>query len=191
MKRTHFLPALLLVLGSAIGLAQTTQPPTAVPKGMLTTAEGKKIEFLNLTTSPDQYSFKNVEVGKYQSLPADQVLRIQQQTGTEAGKWALYFGVSGLIGSTLGVLSAKSDAEYLGGEVDNSKLVPIVVGLTAASTLIGLAIGSGKKKYHTVYDAPAKDNVSSPYAPLQIRIASPAPRSIGIGLSLHLNYIGR
>jgi len=191
MKRTHILPALLLILGSTIGHAQTTLPPAAVPKGMLTTAEGKKIEFLNLTTGPEQYSFKNVEVGKYQSLPADQVLRIQQQTGTEAGKWALYFGVSGLIGSTLGVLSAKSDADIIGREVDNSKLVPIVIGLTAASTLIGLAIGSGKKKYHTVYDAPSKDTTSSPFAPFRIRIASPAPRSIGIGISYHLSHTSR
>jgi hypothetical protein len=154
-------------------------------------ADGKKIEFQNLSATPEAYSFKDMAAGKYQKMPASSILRIEQQTGTEAGEWALYLGGAGLVGSLLGVLSAKSDATSLGGEVDDSKLVPIVLGLTAAAALIGAAIGSGQKKYRTVYDAPSKATTSTSFAPLRIKIASPAPRSIGIGLSLNLNYTGR
>ena len=189
MKRTHLL-LVLLAFGAALCNAQN-EPPANVPKGRLTTADGKKIEFQNLSATPEAYSFKDMAAGKYQKMPASSILRIEQQTGTEAGEWALYLGGAGLVGSLLGVLSAKSDATSLGGEVDDSKLVPIVLGLTAASALIGAAIGSGQKKYRTVYDAPSKATTSTSFAPLRIKIASPAPRSIGIGLSLNLNSTGR
>ncbi len=187
MKRTHFLSILFVALFATLCHAQSSQPPASVPKGLLTTADGKKIEFQNLTTSPEQHAFKNMAAGKYQTLPADQVLRIEQQTGTEAGMWALYLGGAGLVGSLLGVLSAQNDF----GETNNSADVPIVLGLTAASALIGLAIGSGHKKYQTVYDAPSKDSTSSLFAPFRIKIASPAPRSIGIGISYNLSHTTR
>ncbi|MFN0014949.1 MAG: hypothetical protein ACKVU2_10410 [Saprospiraceae bacterium] len=188
MNRTHIL-FVLLAFGATLCNAQTNQLPSSVLKGRLTTTDGKQIEFVNLNTGTEQHEFKRASSSKQQALPAARVLRIEKQVGTEAGTWALYLGGAGLLGSILGVLSAPTD--IYGSPTDSSADVPIVLGLTAASALIGVAIGSGKKKYATVYDNPAYDSKAPGTTLLRLKLTSPAPRSIGVGLSLTLDYTRR
>lgn len=184
MKSVFCLLAALLLLSVNLGAQDNALPPS-VTKGRLITAGGEKLTFSKLTTGSDLYTFSTSTASKTQTIPAENVLRIEQQTGTEAGKWALMMGGAGLLGSVLGVLSAKNDASSLGVETDNSKLMPIVLGLTAASTLIGLAIGSGKKKYKTVYTNPKYDT-SAHFAPIRINLVfTPQGRA---GLALHCRF---
>ena len=153
MKSKSILIA-LFVFNMGFIIAQTDELPATVAKGRLFTLEGKKLEFLNLSTSAEQYTFTDMAINRSQTILPDNVLRIEQQTGTEAGKWALYMGVAGLLGSTAGVLSAINDAKYLGLKTNDVNGAPIVVGLTLTSALVGALIGSGKKKYKTVYNNP-------------------------------------
>jgi len=173
---------LLAVIAASITLsdAQTSELPPVVAKGRIMTTDGHKIIFTNLTTGSDSHTYTTPESGKSQTIPAGNVMSIEQQTGTEAGKWGLWLGVSGLVGSLLGVASAKSDADLYGVETDDSKIVPIVAGITAASALIGVAIGSGKKKYKTLYSNPKYGNtpVSNP---LRIGFTCSPKEGIGVG----------
>ena len=184
MKRSFFL---LAVITASVTLcnAQTNELPPAVGKGRIMTTDGHKIAFIHLTTGSDTHSYKTSANGNLQTIPAGNVMTIEQQTGTEAGKWGLWLGVSGLVGGLLGVLSAKADADLYGVETDNSKIVPIVAGVTAASALIGVAIGSGKKKYKTVYTNPKYGNDSTPNS---VRIGFTCSPKQGIGAGFQYRF---
>ncbi|MCK6691833.1 MAG: hypothetical protein L6Q97_06985, partial [Thermoanaerobaculia bacterium] len=143
---------------------------------------GQKIRFTKLIPDTDKYTYKNAETSQSQTIPADNVLRIEEQTGTEAGKWALIMGASGLLGSVLGVLSVKNNPNL---EIDDSKIAPVVIGLTAASALIGLAIGAGKKKYKTVYTN-SKYDTSYRVAPLRINLTCSPKQGVGVALRYRL-----
>lgn len=125
-----------------------------VKKGRIFTADGYKITFTSLTGNSDNFSFKKSEANAFTELSTAKVLRIQQETGNEAGKWAAIVGASGLVGSLLGVAQANRELSGLGVEKNNSATVPIVVGLTALSAGIGALIGMNKKKYRTVWENP-------------------------------------
>lgn len=182
MKHSFFLLATVTAFITTLANAQTNQLPSAVEKGRLMTTDGQKITFVHLTTGSDSHSYNTPSDNKLQNIPADHVIRIEQQTGTEAGKWALWLGLSGLVGSALGVLSATTEADTYGVETDNSKILPIVFGITAASALIGVAIGSGKKKYKTIYTNPKYESTSM-RAPLRIGLTCSPAQGIGIGLN--------
>ncbi len=184
MKRNVSLLAIFFAL-SPLVTAQTNELPAHLTKGRILTAGGEKLTFTNLTTGSGVYQFTNTANAKTQTIPADNVLSIERQTGTEAGKWALLMGGAGLLGSVIGVLSAKRDAGAYGGQIDDSKLIPIVLGITAASSLIGLAIGSGKKKYSPVYTNPKYDTSSLLPA---LRIGLTCSAQLAPGLALHYNF---
>lgn len=184
MKRQFFL---LAVIAASVTLcnAQTSELPSAVGKGRIMTTDGRKIAFTSLTTGSDSHTYKTPASAKSQTIPAENVMSIEQQTGTEAGKWGLWLGVSGLVGSLLGVLSAKTDADLYGVETDDSKIVPIVAGITAASALIGVAIGSGKKKYKTLYTNPKYGNASTSNS---VRIGLTCSPKQGIGAGFQYRF---
>ncbi len=182
MKRTLCLFAALMGL-IVFSNAQSSELPNTIEKGQLTTTDGQKISFTNLIADPEKYSYKNTKTGQNQIMLTDRVLSIEQQAGTEAGKWALITGAAGLLGSILGVLEATGDASYYGAEVDKSKIVPIVLGITAGSALIGVAIGSGKKKYKTIFSNPKYDTTYLS-APTRISLTS----STGQGFVLSLRH---
>ncbi len=184
MKRLIFLLAVIAV-SITLSNAQTNELPSIVGKGRIMTTDGHKIVFTNLTTGIDNHSYKTSDDSKSQTIPAENVMSIEQQTGTEAGKWGLWLGVSGLVGSLLGVLSAKTDADLYGVETDDTKIVPIVAGITAASALIGVAIGSGKKKYKTIYTNPKYVNSSILGS---VRIGVSCSRKQGIGLGFQCRF---
>jgi len=132
------------------GLAQTS----SIPKGRIFTTDGQKILFTNLTIGETSHSYQGKDGGNFREIPADKVVRIEKQIGSEAGKWAMWLGLSGLVGSSLGVLQAHVNNDALGIETSNSSDAPIIIGLTVASAGIGAAIGSGEKVYETVYTNP-------------------------------------
>lgn len=150
MNRSCCLLVSLIALSTVI-YAQSNEIPARVDKGRILTDDGQKIKFTNLVSAPEQYTYKMAESGQSRGIAAGNVVRIEQQTGSEAGKWALVMGGAGLLGSLLGVARASSSVD---GEVDKSKIAPVVIGLTAASALVGVAIGSGRKKYKTEYQNP-------------------------------------
>ncbi len=158
--------------------AQNSEKPATVNKGRILTDDGQKIKFVSLVSGAEKYDYEIAESGQSRGIANDNVIRIEQQTGTEAGKWALVMGGAGLLGSLLGVMQATTRSEV---EVDNSKVLPVVVGLTAASALIGVAIGSGRKKYKTVYVNPKYDTSSVPSS-VRVGLTCSSNQSVGIGL---------
>lgn len=189
MKRTYVLLA-LLALTTTFCNAQT-ELPASVEKGRIMTADGEKIIFAHLQTGVEQHNYKIRPGARAQTIPADNVLRIDQQTGTEAGKWALYMGASGLLVSAIGVANAKIEAKRHNYGTNDAKLIPLALGLTAVFALVGVAIGASKKKYKTVYNNPKYGNTPASNAPLRIGLAAPAPQGIGIGLYYRLGDIRR
>ena len=149
--RIQLISILSLLWGFLPTILDAQDSISPIQKGRLNTLEGRQLEFNTLRQEGDKLLFMNKQSLQMQELPLSQVSRIEQQTGTEAGKWGLYFAVSGLVGSTLGVLRARNTVRGWGGEVDSGTAVPIIAGLTAGSGLIGLLIGSSKRKYETVY----------------------------------------
>lgn len=153
MKAKLFLFTIFAALLSSC-YAQTNELPANLEKGRILTTDGKKVLFTKIIAGADTYNFQTSSNSDLQTITTENIIRIEQQTGTEAGKWALWLGLSGLVGSTLGVIEAINENEIRGFDTSKVKPVPIVVGITASSTLIGAIIGSGKKKYKTVYTNP-------------------------------------
>lgn len=180
MIRTFCLLATLITF-FASSYAQNTEIPLKVNKGRVWTDEGQKIKFTSLFSDADKYTYKIATSGQSNSIAAGNVVRIEQQTGTEAAKWGLVLGGAGFLGSLLGVLQAINSADLNGEEVDKSKVAPVVLGITAVSALIGVAIGSGRKKYKTVYSNPKYDTTAV-LKPVRIGLACTSNQVVGVGL---------
>lgn len=181
MKRRLFLLATAVALASFC-LAQSELPAT-IGKGRILTTDGQKITFTHFEAGGENYTYQTGQYENPQAMPPGNVIHIQQQTGTEAGKWALWIGLSGLTGSLLGVLQAQNSINSVGGDANDVNYAPIVIGLTAGSALIGAAIGSGKKKYETVYTNP--EYAGNPKPPfLKAGLSCSAGQGMGVGLSL-------
>lgn len=181
MKRRLFLLATAVALASFC-LAQSELPAT-IGKGRILTTDGQKITFTHFEAGGENYTYQTGQYENPQAMPPGNVIHIQQQTGTEAGKWALWIGLSGLTGSLLGVLQAQNNINSIGGDANDVNYAPIVIGLTAGSALIGAAIGSGKKKYETVYTNP--EYAGNPKPPfLKAGLSCSAGQGMGVGLSL-------
>lgn len=135
-------------------LCQTMAQQQAVGRGRLFTTDGETVQFESLTIGEVEHQFRATPGAAAHPITVDKVVRIEQQTGTEAGKWALWVGAAGLVGSALGVMQANNQNEANGFETSHSADAPIIIGLTAASAGIGALIGAGKKKYETVHTNP-------------------------------------
>ena len=177
MTRILCLLVSLMILITLVN-AQNGEIPATVNKGRILTDDGQKIKFVSLVPGTEKYDYKLAESGQSRSIANDNVVRIEQQTGTEAGKWALVMGGAGLLGSLLGIMQATTRSDT---EVDNSKVAPVVIGLTAASALVGVAIGSGRKKYKTVYSNSKYGTTSVP-VPVRIGLTCSSNQGLGVGL---------
>lgn len=144
------LQLILFVLITVISWNHSVAQADKIEKGRFFTTEGRTIIFQDLSMSEDTYRFKSSTNSSLQEIPAEYIVKIEQQTGTEAGKWALWCGLSGLVGSSLGVLQAKSQTPGV-----ESNGTSIIFGLTAVSVLVGAAIGAGQKKYTEVKVKPS------------------------------------
>lgn len=153
MKSITKLLPVLVILTSTICFCNAQVQSGSVRKGRIFTTDGKKILFRNLTIGDVSHRYQSSSSNKYQEIAGDNTVRIERQTGSEAGKWALICGLSGLVGSTLGVLEAKNSTDSWEGAVE-VKIAPIIIGLTSVSAILGAVIGATKKKYKTVYSNP-------------------------------------
>jgi hypothetical protein len=173
--------SLFLALLTVVGLS--AQTPLSVPKGRILTTEGEKIRFTKFQFDTLSHRYQDIGTGQARSIPATRVLSVEAQTGTEAGKWAAIMGVAGLAGSLLGVIRAKADAHAQGLDTDDVNVAPLIIGITAGSALVGLAIGAGKKTYKKVYINPQYE--SSSMAPvLRVGLCAGEGRGLGAGLQL-------
>ena len=87
----------------------------------------------------------------------DKVLKVEVEKGSYALEYGVGLGVAGLIGSAIGVSTSNTE----GIEPSSSAKNGIILSMTAVSGLIGAAIGSGQKKYETVYSSPEFQQKSS------------------------------
>lgn len=174
----------LLLFVASHSLAQNHL--TNVSKGRILTNDGYKIQFANLEfgTENHRYQLLNDHVAK--EINATEVYKIEQQTGTEAGKWALWLGLSGLVGSLLGVAQANVEAPSYGAKANNSIAAPLVIGITGLSAGIGALIGSGKKKYKTVYTNP-QFGTNESTRKVELSLKGSRQLGYGVGLSWQLS----
>lgn len=135
----------ITIMTGAQSFCQVTQN---IEKGRISTADGQQIEFQNLSLNEGSYRFENKKSRSDQSVPEDQVLRIERQTGNEALMWGGALGGAALVGSLLGVKRAESTSGF---EADSESKTAIVAGLTGLGVAIGILVGSKQKKYETVY----------------------------------------
>ncbi|MEQ1747121.1 MAG: hypothetical protein ABMA02_16950 [Saprospiraceae bacterium] len=183
MKHTHVL-FVLFIFGSVLCNAQTTQAPTSVPQGRLFTTEGKKIKFTSLSIGDKEHTFRAKPDSNQQTILASSVVLIQKQNGTKAGSFALIFGG---VGMGLGLIAVSSLSNSSLFDLNTSQSVAFVLTHTSVYALIGVGIGAITKRYETVYDKRKPSNSTS----LGLKVISPTPYSIGVGLSLSLGNTSR
>src|SRR5580698_4627114 len=124
-----------------------------IAKGRVFTDDGQRANVFNITIGENTVRYQIKAGGNYTETPIQKVLQVQKQTGNEAVIWGASLGAAALLGSLLGVASA--EAQYSGqpgsSNPENKAAVPVVIGSTVVGALIGILIGSGEKKYKTVY----------------------------------------
>ena len=84
--------------------------------------------------------------GKEIVIPRTEIRSLYEYKGSMAGNYALKGAGAGLLCGLLGVLSAYGESSsdpY--SEVNEDKIMPLLVGFTAGGALIGGLIGSGKE----------------------------------------------
>lgn len=180
MKNTFFL---LLLLSSSL-FAQDL--PADLGKGRIRTKDGTKITFAEFKFGMENHQYKTTKTSSLKDIAAENVYAVEKQTGTEAGKWALWLGLSGLAGSLLGVAQGNAQAKSQGLESNNSASVGIVVGLTALSAGIGAAIGANQKNYENVYTNPEYGSNQKANS-FQLGLTCSAQSGYGLGLTMRFN----
>ena len=148
LKTNSFYYTIKLIAFSVIFTITGYSQELQVPKGKIYTTDGREILFSNLEQKENEFSFI-YEYNKT-TIPNNKIAQIDKEIGNEAGKWALYLGLSGLLGSALGVAQASAETGYSNSSANTT----IILGLTGLSAGIGALIGYGKKKYETVYTNP-------------------------------------
>lgn len=117
--------------------------------GRIWKIDGYKVPFSSINIGKDTITYMAVDSTEEKTIPTNQVIKIEVEKGSEAGKWALSLGAPVFLGAIIGVQSGDSE-----GVVDSSVKTNIVVGLTAVCALVGYVTGSSKKKYESVYKNP-------------------------------------
>lgn len=154
---TLLLPILLALPGSpARGQDSTATTQLSLAGGRLFTTEGREVRFAALTLTQQSVQYRPAGQQGTSDLPLGQVLRIDREKGSESLKWGAMLGLSGLLGSLLGVAQAESSRPSGStSTISSGAKTGLVVGCTGVSVLIGLAIGAGHKIYTTAYENPA------------------------------------
>ncbi len=129
--------------------ASSFSQKSEIEKARIYTDDGKRISVVDLTMDSVKITYHTEGSSDLRESALTNVLKIEEQSGNEAAVWGLAFGGSALLGSLLGVAEAK--ASMPPGTTSTAKPVVIVSSITGVSALIGVLIGLGQKKYHTVY----------------------------------------
>ena len=171
--------ALFLLSIFHIAWAGDTAPVTenlSFQKGRIWKADGYKVHFSTVTIGKDTITYKSDHPGEEESIGVDQVIKVEIEKGSYALEYGVALGVAGFLGSAIGVSSSNTQ----GFEPSSSSKNGIILGLTAVSGIIGAVIGSGEKKYETVYSSPEFQHKSGIRVLPKLDIAT---RTIGIRLS--------
>lgn len=121
----------------------------SLASGKLVTTDGFTVPFKSLKGTEHQVSYVGMKSAAPTNLEVANVMTVYRQSGSEAGQWALQFGLAGLLGGVMGV----NQDQGLGTPSGSTKLA-IVGGMTVGMALIGLAFGSAKKTYTPAYQNP-------------------------------------
>lgn len=145
-----FLSSISIVFGQTEDLSEVNN----LKNGRLTTTDGFLINFSKIKVEGTQLHYQESGRTFFQKVELDKIMKVEKQSGSYAGWGGLLLGGSALVGSLYGIAQAASDPFT---EIDKSKARNLVIGFTAGGILIGALIGSGIKKYETVYDNPNFD----------------------------------
>ncbi|UCF04846.1 MAG: hypothetical protein JSV33_13110 [bacterium] len=144
---------------------QETTGERTFKKGRINTADGFRIDFSSATLTDTELTFVPRGSKTPEKIPADRILRIEQVKGSHVIEFGLVMGISGLIGSLLGVYQGEKTVKGLDGGLDEGQKMGIVLACTSVSLLIGLAIGASYKKYEVAYTNPQFDTGQSRLSP--------------------------
>lgn len=117
--------------------------------------------------------------GKFSVYNQEDVLRIDQRSGSKALAWGSYLGAFSLVETWL-ILTINDNISSLRPASYGNKNKHLIIGMTCLGTLVGLLIGSSKRKYKRVYDDPAFT-----FSPKNIGVNFSSPNNIS---SLTLSY---
>ncbi len=145
---------LVIVLGYTKGDAQSYN------NGLVSLTNGIDYSFEELNIEGNEVSYKISVGSSFTSISLEQVDIIQVAKGNYAGKYALFGGLTGLVGSSLGVWQTNTE---LGDLRDKSNDGAIIGGITIVTAIIGGIIGLNKKKYKRIY--PNSNSISKRWKP--------------------------
>ena len=134
----------------AISNKAVSQTSTTYPKGRYFTKDGKKISFYSLVLDGNVYKVQPKRNDDYQEVAADNVMRIDKETGNGAVIGCVSGAGLGLIAGYVAVAGANSDLGSLGSVGSSTKTITVAASATICA-LVGLLVGSGQKTYTTVY----------------------------------------
>jgi len=143
--------------------------------GRIWKADGYKVHFSEIRIGEGSMTYTPERSGDEQLIGNEQVLKVDVEKGSYALEYGVALGVAGLLGSAIGVSTSNTE----GFEPSSSAKNGIILGLTAVSGIIGAVIGSGEKKYETVYSSPEFQQKSSFRILPKLDVAS---KTIGIRL---------
>lgn len=153
-------------------------PGASFKNGYISNIDGHKIKFSTMVLGENSITYKTKSSREEQALNLDQVFKVKIQKGSEAMLWGTLFAASGLIGSLVGLSNTNTQGVEV---ISSSTKSTIVLSITAVFGLIGMAIGSTKKKYETVFTNP----VYEPRTELNILSVKESNSPIGLMLSYH------
>jgi hypothetical protein len=134
-------------------------------RGRINTTDGFRIDFASATLTGTELTYFQGGSKTPEMIPAERILRIELVEGSHAFEFGLVMGISGLLGSLLGIKQGEEMANDLDGGLDESKKMGIILACTGVSLLIGLAIGASYKKYGVAYTNPQFDTEHSRFSP--------------------------
>ena len=185
LHKTYKLSGLILlimifVLLASCRLASAENNPvnrdSTFHKGRIWKTDGYKVHFSEIRIGEGSMTYTPEKSGDEQLIGNEQVLKVDVEKGSYALEYGVALGVAGFLGSAIGVSSSNTQ----GFEPSSSSKNGIILGLTAVSGIIGAVIGSGEKKYETVYSSPEFQHKSGIRVLPKLDIAT---RTIGIRLS--------
>ncbi len=136
MNHQNFYRVSILLLGLLCfgSLSAQTTDNLNLKKGRVFTKDGDDKLFNSISSENGQVIIKLKDSGQSLTLTNDDIIQIDEQTGSKALPYAGVMGGSVLLGSLLGVAQAKSNC---GGEVSSDTKTKIVLGITAVGALVG------------------------------------------------------
>ncbi|MEM6964132.1 MAG: hypothetical protein AAF573_05150 [Bacteroidota bacterium] len=141
----------LLFFGFASSTFSQTKTNLSAKKGRLYTVDGYEIKFRSITESDNHFIYRNNQKVPIQ-IEQHQVLRIEEQAGSEAWQWCKISTATGLLTSAFVLyLYERND---LSNNITASRRnkVFLIGGGGVIGGAIGLLAGSFKKKYKRIYD---------------------------------------